>query len=55
MQEQNDILRLALERLRDELAKGEDDLAAGHAATLSDDKEIRALFARLQQRKHSSP
>jgi antitoxin ParD1/3/4 len=54
MQEQNEIRRLKLERLRDELAKGEDDLAAGRAATLSNEEETRALFARLQQGKLNS-
>jgi len=47
MQEQDAIRRLKLERLRDELAKGEADLAAGRSATLSNDDEIHALFARL--------
>ena len=47
MQEQEEIRRLKLERLRDELAKGEADLSAGQSASFSNEDEIRALFARL--------
>ena len=47
MQEHDELRRLKLERLREELAEGEADLAAGRASTLSDDDEIKAFFARL--------
>jgi antitoxin ParD1/3/4 len=47
MQEHDEVRRLKLERLREELAKGEADLAAGHITTLSGDDEIQEFFARL--------
>lgn len=47
MQEHDEIRRLKLERLRDELARGEADLAAGRSTSLGDDEEIEAFFARL--------
>ena len=47
MQEYDEIRRLKLERLRDELAKGEADLTAGRSAVLEDDQAIEAFFARL--------
>lgn len=47
MQEHDAIRRLKLERLRDELAKGEADLAAGRVTTLAGDDELRGFFARL--------
>ena len=42
----DELWRLKLDRLRDELAKGEADLAAGPTTTLTDDEEIAAFFAR---------
>jgi antitoxin ParD1/3/4 len=47
MQEHDEVRRLKLERLREELAKGEADLAAGRITTLSGDDEIQEFFARL--------
>lgn len=47
MQEHDEIRRLKLERLRDELTKGEADLAAGRSTVLDEDQEIEAFFARL--------
>lgn len=47
MQEHDEIRRLKLERLRDELAKGEADLGAGRSTVLDEDQEIEAFFARL--------
>lgn len=47
MQEHDTIRQLKLERLREELAKGEADLAAGRVTTLASDDELRAFFARL--------
>lgn len=47
MQESDEVRRLKLERLRDELAKGEADLAAGRFVTLSNDDELAEFFARL--------
>lgn len=47
MQEHDEIRHLKLERLRDELAKGEADLAAGRSHALSGDDELDAFFARL--------
>ena len=37
-----------LARLRAEIDKGEADMAAGRFATLADDEQIEAFFARLQ-------
>ena len=47
MQEHDEVRRLKLERLREELAKGEADLAAGRITTLSGDDEVQEFFARL--------
>lgn len=47
MQEQEEIRRLKLEKLRGELARGEADLSAGRSVILSNDDEVQALFARL--------
>jgi antitoxin ParD1/3/4 len=47
MWEHDELQRLKLERLRDELAKGEADLAAGRLTTLSGDDELTEFFARL--------
>ena len=47
MQEHDEVRRLKLERLREELAKGEADLAAGRATVLAGDDELAELFARL--------
>lgn len=47
MQEHDEVRRLKLERLREELAKGEADLAAGRATVLAGDDELEELFARL--------
>lgn len=46
-QEVDALRRLKLERLREELAKGEADLVAGRTTTLADNKELRAFFERL--------
>jgi len=47
MQELDAVQGLKLERLREELAKGEADLAAGRKTIISNDDELSALFARL--------
>ncbi len=47
LQEHDEVRRLKLERLREELAKGEDDLDAGRVTTLSDDDELREFFDRI--------
>ena len=47
LQEHDEVRRLKLERLRDALAKGEGDLAAGRSTTLSGDDELKEFFARL--------
>jgi antitoxin ParD1/3/4 len=47
MQEQEEIRRLKLEKLRGELAWGEADLSAGRSVSLSNEDEVQALFARL--------
>jgi antitoxin ParD1/3/4 len=47
MQEHDEIRRLKLERLRDELAKGEADIAAGRVTVLDSDDAIEDFFARL--------
>ncbi len=47
MWEHDELRRLKLERLRDELAKGEGDLAAGRSTTLSSDDDVAEFFARL--------
>lgn len=47
MQEHDEIRRLKLERLREELAKGEADLVAGRVTVLDSDDAIEDFFARL--------
>ena len=47
MREHDELRRLKLDRLREELSKGEADIAAGRATILSDDNDIKAFFARL--------
>jgi antitoxin ParD1/3/4 len=47
MQEHDEVRRLKLERLREALAKGEVDLAAGRVTTIESDEELEAFFARL--------
>jgi antitoxin ParD1/3/4 len=47
MREFDAVQQLKLERLRDELAKGEADLAAGRSTVISSDAELSELFARL--------
>jgi len=47
MGEFEEVRRRKLERLREELARGEADLAAGRFVSLEDDEELRAFFARL--------
>jgi antitoxin ParD1/3/4 len=47
MNELDSAQELKLKRLRKELAKGEADLAAGRKTIISDDEELRELFARL--------
>jgi len=47
MQEHDEIRRLKLERLRDELAKGEADIASGRVTVLDSDDAIEDFFARL--------
>lgn len=47
MLEHDEVRRLKLKRLREELAKGEADLAVGRSTMLSSDREIAEFFARL--------
>lgn len=47
MQEHDEIRRLKLERLRDELARGEADLAAGRVTALDSDEAVEDFFARI--------
>src|SRR4051812_13829839 len=47
MHEQGDLRRLKLDRLREEIAKGEADIAAGRFTALNSDEEIQAFFADL--------
>jgi antitoxin ParD1/3/4 len=47
MQEHDEVRRLKLERLREELAKGEADLAADRVTIVSTDEELDEFFARL--------
>jgi len=47
MGEFEEVRRRKLERLREEIARGEADLAAGRFVSLEDDEELRAFFARL--------
>ncbi|HMG49473.1 MAG TPA: hypothetical protein VK597_02695, partial [Inquilinus sp.] len=46
-QEHDEVRRLKLERLREELAKGEADLAADRVTIVSTDEELDEFFARL--------
>ncbi len=47
MRDHDELYRLKLERLREELAKGDADLAAGRFTSISSDEELREFFARL--------
>jgi antitoxin ParD1/3/4 len=47
MREFDSVQQLKIERLREELAKGEADLAAGRSTTISSDAELSEFFARL--------
>ncbi|MBI2978214.1 MAG: type II toxin-antitoxin system ParD family antitoxin [Rhodospirillales bacterium] len=47
MQETDELRRLKLKRLREELAKGEADVAAGRLTALASDDELDGFFARL--------
>jgi len=47
MQETDELRRLKLKRLREELAKGEADVAAGRLTALAGDDELAGFFARL--------
>jgi antitoxin ParD1/3/4 len=47
LQEYDDLRRLKLDRLRQEIAKGEADIAAGRFESIKDDKELAAFFASL--------
>ncbi len=47
LREHDEVRRLKLERLRDELARGEGDLADGRFTTLSGDDELSEFFARI--------
>jgi antitoxin ParD1/3/4 len=47
MHEHGDWRKFKLERLREEIAKGDADLDAGRYTELSNEEEIRAFFADL--------
>jgi antitoxin ParD1/3/4 len=47
MREFDSVQQLKIERLREELARGEADLAAGRSTTISNDAELSEFFARL--------
>ena len=47
LQETDELRRLKLKRLREELAKGEADVAAGRLTALAGDDELDGFFARL--------
>jgi antitoxin ParD1/3/4 len=47
MQEVDELRRLKLERLREEVAKGDADFAAGRFASLDTEQELRDFFSRL--------
>jgi len=47
LQEYEDLRRLKLDRLREEISKGEADVAAGRFTSIKDDKELTAFFAAL--------
>ena len=47
LEERKALHRMKLKRLREELEKGEADLAAGRMLEFNDDDELAAYFARL--------
>jgi antitoxin ParD1/3/4 len=47
MQDHEEIRSLKLARLRDELGKGTEDLAAGRSRVFETDGELKTFFARL--------
>ena len=47
MRDHDELYRLKLERLREELAKGDADLASGRFTSISNDDELGEFFARL--------
>jgi antitoxin ParD1/3/4 len=47
MHELDAVQQLKLERLRDALKIGDDDLAAGRSTVIANDAELSELFARL--------
>jgi antitoxin ParD1/3/4 len=47
MQEHEELRRLKLKRLREELTKGETDLTAGRSTVLASDEDLARFFARL--------
>lgn len=47
MQEHEELRRLKLKRLREEVAKGEADIAAGRYTAFDDDDDLKEFFARL--------
>ena len=47
MHEFDAVQQLKLQRLREALAEGDADLAAGRSVTISSDDELSELFARL--------
>lgn len=47
MAEHDEVYQLKLKQLRDALAAGEADVAAGRVIEISSDKELREFFARL--------
>jgi len=47
MQEHEELRRLKLKRLREEIAKGDADIASGRSTEIGDDDDLRKFFARL--------
>lgn len=47
MAEHDEVYQLKLKQLRDALAAGEADVAAGRVIEISSDKELKEFFARL--------
>jgi len=47
MREHDEVRRLKLDRLREELLKGENALEAGRSVVLKSDRELAEFFARL--------
>jgi len=47
LQDHEEIRQLKLSRLREEVTKGIDDLAAGRAVSFATDDELTSYFARL--------